>query len=142
MLANQKGRKPFHGTFPSIFQGDALKWEEGILRLYRECWGGRAKEEHTTQNTVGFTAMMANLTTGVQLMGVTKCMSMCACCSHRSVASVTGSLAWLGRPGINHLLTQPFVPAALARHRLGEACELDDGAAGEERDPRALTWHC
>lgn len=74
-----EGKGTIPQAIPSIFQGDAPKWEEGILRLYRECWGEEGKREHRTQNGEGFTAMMANLIRDVQLMGAGNKMHACVC---------------------------------------------------------------
>lgn len=61
----REGRKLCQRTFPSIFQRDALKWEEGIVWLYRESWGRRAETGHGTQTTAWFMVVVANLNMGV-----------------------------------------------------------------------------
>lgn len=53
MLPSQKGRKPSHRTFPSIFQGDTPKGEEDFFMVLKNPGeGGRESAQDTKQSMV------------------------------------------------------------------------------------------
>lgn len=82
-----EGKETIPQAIPSIFQGDAPKWEEGILRLYRECWGRKGRERTQDPEWSRVHSYDGQAHQGHPVDGGDK---MHACCSHMSVTSVTG----------------------------------------------------